>query len=434
MRVDRQTLADLEILESSDGGPGIFDLVDRTATSFGRAALRRRFREPLTEPSQIRAVQGGVRWLAENPGHLKIPVSYLDAVDRYLRSNVLISSHSRVGIRLEELWMSVRYRDLLREIRTGVEVTRELLSAASRVSSGLLAAAPPTHLQEFGARLGELLSPILEGLGASSTVLGADRVLRIESAEEVREALLILGQLDALYSMAEVTEANGWVFPEIVEGPDFVLEATGVTHPFLAAANGNPIDIQGGEALVFLTGPNMAGKTTYLRSVALLPFLAQIGMGTPASSARLTPIDVLFTSINPRDNLREGISFFMSEVLRVREAAATVATGARCFMLFDEVFKGTNVRDALESSEEVILGLGRARNSGFVFSSHLSELGEKLKGTSGVQLRYFDGEIVESRATFDYTIREGVSDKRFGRLLLEQAGVPDLLRLIRADR
>lgn len=431
MRIDHQTLGDLEIMEASDGGPGLFDLIDRTTTSFGRAALRRRFKGPLVDPREIRATQEAVRWLSENPGHFRIASGSMDAVDRYTRSNVMVSASSRVGMRLEEFWMSLRYRELLREIGSGVVFTRAFLMEARAVAAALVASNPPPLLATLARDLGTAVQRVLDRTDATTSVLAADEVFRRACPREIRDALLLLGELDCLYSMAEATEALGWSMPKIVEGGEFVLEAKGVRHPFLSAARGNPIDLAGGEALVFLTGPNMAGKTTYLRSVALIPFLSQIGMGVPADQVRLTPVEILMTSINPRDNLREGISYFMSEVLRVREAAESVASGARCLVLFDEVFKGTNVKDALESSAEVITGLGRAARSGFLFSSHLAELGEVLQGVKGVQLRYFDGELRGNEPHFDYHIRTGVSSKRFGRILLDRAGVPALLRRIK---
>ena len=434
MRIDHQTLSDLEIVEASDGGPGLFDLIDRTTTSFGRAALRRRFKKPLVDPAEIRATQEVIRWLRENPGHLRISAGSMDAVDRYMRSNVVVSSASRVGMRLEQVWMSLRYKDLLREIEAGVRVTREFLGDA-RSSAATIASLDPPHLlstlvKDLGASVESTLSRDLP----ANSVLESDEGFRRASRQEIRDALLLIGELDCLYSMSDATEALGWSMPEIVETEAFLLEADGIRHPYLSSARGNPINLLGGEALVFLTGPNMAGKTTYLRSVALVPFLGQLGMGVPADSARLTPVEVLMTSINPRENLREGISYFMSEVLRVREAAEAVATGARCLVLFDEVFKGTNVKDALESSAEVITGLGNASRSGFVFSSHLAELGETLRGLSGVQLRYFDGELEGDVPQFDYHIRTGVSSKRFGRILLHRAGIPELLRRIGHQR
>ena len=184
--------------------------------------------------------------------------------------------------------------------------------------------------------------------------------------------------------------------------------------------------------MVFLTGPNMAGKTTYLRSAALAVFLAQVGMGVPASKARLTPVDVLFTSLNPSDNLRAGLSYFLAEVKRVKAAAEILARGERAFILFDEVFRGTNVRDALEASAEVILGFARAKGSGFIFSSHLIELVEKLRSNPAIRFHCFDGSVVKGVATYSYELKKGVSDQRLGLLLLRQERVPELISQIGA--
>ena len=87
---------------------------------------------------------------------------------------------------------------------------------------------------------------------------------------------------------------------------------------------------------------------------------------------------MLFTSLNPKDNLRSGLSYFFAEIMRVKEAATFLAEGRRALVIFDEVFKGTNVRDALEASAAVILGFAKARQSGFMFSSHLTELVDVL--------------------------------------------------------
>jgi DNA mismatch repair ATPase MutS len=154
-------------------------------------------------------------------------------------------------------------------------------------------------------------------------------------------------------------------------------------------------------------------------------------MGVPARSARLTPLENLFTSLNPADNLRAGLSYFFAEVLRVKEAASLLAEGRRALVLFDEVFKGTNVLDAVEASGEVILGFARARRSGFIFSSHLTQLVDLLRNNPAIRFRCFDGEILGGAPSYSYTIRDGVCDKRFGLLLLRQAQIPQLLAQIK---
>jgi len=178
----------------------------------------------------------------------------------------------------------------------------------------------------------------------------------------------------------------------------------------------------------------MAGKTTYLRTVALVALLAQVGMGVPAEEARLTPVEAVFTSLNPSDDLKAGLSYFLAEVMRVKAAATLLAADTRTLVLFDEVFKGTNIKDALEASAEVILGFAGARRSGFVFSSHLSELGEVLRSNPKIRFCYFDGEIVKNAPHYGYELKDGVSDKRFGLLLLRRAGIPELIDRIHGPR
>ncbi len=138
------------------------------------------------------------------------------------------------------------------------------------------------------------------------------------------------------------------------------------------------------------------------------------------------------SSLNPVDNLKEGVSCFMAEVLRVRDAARLVTSGRRSLVLFDEVFKGTNVRDALDASSQVILGFANSRLSGSIFSSHLSELAHGFADHPSIRLRRFDGEVVDGEPRFGYTLEPGVSEMRMGLLLLEQARVPELLRAIGA--
>jgi DNA mismatch repair ATPase MutS len=281
-------------------------------------------------------------------------------------------------------------------------------------------------------RLEATAQAVLDARDGATTLLEADRKVRHDLGAAVLQALDDLAELDALRAMAETTTALGWVFPELVESDAFELDADDVVHPSVEDAVGNPVLLTGGEPMVFLTGPNMAGKTTYLRSVALVVVLGQAGMGVPARRARFTPVDTVFTSLNPADNLRAGLSYFLAEVMRVKAAAELLAEGKRALVLFDEAFKGTNVRDALDASAQVITGFARARRSGFIFSSHLAELVDVLRPHRAIRFRCFDGDIVGGTPRYSYRLSEGVSEKRFGLLLLRQARVPELIARIPA--
>lgn len=431
MEIDRTTLNDLELF-GADGSGGLFELIDRTATLRGRSALRRRIERPSSDIDEIRRTQDAVTFLRRHPSVLKLDDASVSAVERYLQSNIAVETSSQLRDRVEYAWMSFRYRDLLKEIQQGVHATVALFAHIARTCAAIDEQDPPRIVADLTRYLSAMSAAIQHEHADADTVLGTDRAFRSSLRREITECLELLGELDALNAMAIASSSLGWVVPELVDTDAFVLECEGLYHPFVQDAVRNPCRLSGGEPMVFLTGPNMAGKTTYLRAVALVVLLAQAGMAVPARHVRLSPVEALFTSLNPSDNLRAGLSYFYAEIMRVKAAATILAERRRALVIFDEVFKGTNVRDALDASAEVILGFARARRSGFIFSSHLAELVDVLRSNDAIRFCCFDGEIHDGVPRYSYELMEGVSEKRFGLLLLRQAEVPQLIARISA--
>jgi DNA mismatch repair ATPase MutS len=178
---------------------------------------------------------------------------------------------------------------------------------------------------------------------------------------------------------------------------------------------------------VFLTGPNMAGKTTFLKAAGTAIYLAHLGMGTPAQSARVSYFDRLFTSLNITDSIATGYSFFYSEVMRVKQLAESLNRGERTFSLFDELFRGTNVKDAYDASVMIISGLVRWNKSMFILSSHLWELWEKINVFTNIKELCFESEVRNGEPVFTYHILQGVSDMRLGMTIINNEKVMDLL-------
>lgn len=426
MDIDRTTLADLEVLEDSQRRGGVLGLLDYTSVPAGYRALKRRLREPLAEAAEIRATQSAVRFfaaVADVRGLVRPETTLL--VSRYLESNVASLEYGP----LRRVRLAVLHRDVVQEVRSGVSVTEAWLRELQSTMRWLNAQNPP----DLVLRLVERCLSEIDGLPSTSgstslaRVLEVDRALRGDERARLRAAMDVLGELDALRSMARATRMLGWSFPDIIESDEFVLEGEGLFHPFLSDPTSNPVRLGGGTRVLFVTGPNMAGKTTYLRTTALVLLLAQMGMSVPARTLAFTPVEVLRTSLNPRDNLREGLSYFQAELLRVREVAVHVARGRRVFAVFDEVFRGTNLKDACDASGVVIRGLTRARRCGFMFASHLVELVEALRVDGLVRFECFAGGIHDEGAQFSYRVREGVSDQRLGLALLEATDIPELL-------
>ena len=149
-------------------------------------------------------------------------------------------------------------------------------------------------------------------------------------------------------------------------------------HLMLTAAVPNPVALNQSQRLLLLTGPNMAGKTTYLRALLTALYFAHLGMGVPAAEFSFSPLRHLISSISLSDNLSEGVSYFRAEGLRVKAIATAVHGGGRTVAIMDEPFKGTNVKDAFDASLAVLEKLAEKTACLIVVSSHLIELAESI--------------------------------------------------------
>jgi DNA mismatch repair protein MutS len=257
-------------------------------------------------------------------------------------------------------------------------------------------------------------------------ILRLDQVFRIHEKSALDRLLQLIFEVEALVSMADVTMQNGFVMPALRQGP-LAVKAQGLVHPFVPGAVANPVELDQNKRVLFLTGPNMAGKTTYLRAIATALYFAHLGMGVPATHFTFTPMQRLFSSISLSDDLRNGISYFRAEALRAKAIAQAIADGYRVVALLDEPFKGTNVKDALDASLAILERFASKQDCLFMFSSHLIELRERLTVTDQIDCRYFEADEGGGKLQFDYLLRSGVSDQRLGMRVLQEEGVFNLL-------
>ena len=178
---------------------------------------------------------------------------------------------------------------------------------------------------------------------------------------------------------------------------------------------------------LFLTGANMAGKSTLIKAIGSAVFLAHVGMGVPAAHMKLTLFDGLLSNINVVDNIAKGESFFYNEVQRIKNTIQKINDGRKWLVLIDELFKGTNVQDAMKCSSAVIKGLIKMKNSLFILSTHLYEIGDELKNYPNITFRYFETNEKDDQLEFSYQLKEGISNDRFGYLILKKEKVVEML-------
>lgn len=433
--LDAHTQKDLEIFGSDTGGSSLFQFCNLTNTSGSANALRRRMELPWSSASRIRATQESLSFITAHRQVFTMLPEYLAQRARQYLHDILpivpMQNMLEFGVRA----FSLRANESSHYFRIalGVQGACGLIRSLRRFLQHAELASPVGELASLFEEINELLArPRLAGLPEKRVgnwvwkILRLDQIFRIHETKEMDRLVQLVCEIGALIAMADVTRKHGFVLPSIAQGPLHV-HAEGLVHPFVQHAVANPVELDQENRVLFLTGPNMAGKTTYIRAFATALYFAQLGMGVPARSFRFVPTQRLFSSISLSDDLRNGISYFHAEALRVKAVSLAVAEGYRVVALMDEPFKGTNVQDALEASLAIIGRFAAAQDCLFMFSSHLIELREELNAINEVDCSHFAAHEGEGRLRFDYLLRPGVSSQRLGMRVLHEEGVFELL-------
>lgn len=164
-----------------------------------------------------------------------------------------------------------------------------------------------------------------------------------------------------------------------------------------------------------------------MKSLGIAFYLAHAGFPIPADEMTFSVKDGLFTSINVPDNIQLGYSHFYAEVRRVRQAAELVAEGGQVMVIFDELFKGTNVKDAYEGTLCVTEALSAYRQSFFVISTHIIEVAEPLMERANILFKYMPTIMNKEKPSYTFKLAKGVTSDRQGMTIIRNEGILDLL-------
>lgn len=439
LNVDRQTLNELEIYSDNSSNLNIFDLLDRTTTSGGKDNLKLQFQNPYTSSDEITAMQDILKIISQDIVHWEIPFSkkMMDMVEIYYFSKAeTVVSENSIGRFFEGLFYRFKFKDFMETAIGGSKITLQFLIEIKKYFSKLEGISLPKNLKEIQSTVQQILNDEdiqsacaienIQSLGFNDSIT-IDHWFRAKHKRKIVALIDIAYRLDVYLSMAKAIKELNLTFPEIVESETPVLELEGLYHLFLKNPTKNDLLYNNGKHFLFLTGPNMAGKTTFLKSLGISIYLAQLGMGVPAMRMKISPFNALFSSLNTTDNLSIGYSYFYSEVMRVRKAAETLQKDKKVFMIFDELFKGTNIKDAFDGSMLVINGLLKWKSGMFVLASHLTELSKQIDDKPSVFFCYFDSSVDNGTPVFSYQIKEGKSDERLGLIILQNENIEQLL-------
>lgn len=298
---------------------------------------------------------------------------------------------------------------------------------------------PFLHRQTLGSAM-RFDEPRLRALADRIASAGAD-ALAIEAAHLARLTEAVLAEASAIAAraaalaacdmaagLAERAASGQWVRPDLTDGTDFAIEAG--RHPVVEAARqaaGEPFvpndcHLDEGARLWLVTGPNMGGKSTFLRQNALIAILAQAGSFVPARSARIGIVDRLFSRVGASDSLAEGRSTFMVEMVET----AAILTGAtdRSLVLLDEVGRGTATWDGLALAWAITETLAD-RGCRTLFATHYHELTALAGQVPGIALKAMHAKEWDGRLVFLHEVRDGAAPGSFGLEVARAAGVPE---------
>ena len=262
-----------------------------------------------------------------------------------------------------------------------------------------------------------------------SKLIRYDYQLRTGMHEQLRQLSQMIFQLDVYIAVSAVGKQRGFTYAHALPKESNTLTTTDLYHPAIENAIGNSLSMHQDKNVVFLTGANMAGKSTLMKSFGICVYLAHMGFPVAASRMEFSVKDGLYSSINVSDNLDMGYSHFYAEVLRVKTVAEEVAADKDLIVIFDELFKGTNVKDAYDATLSITEAFSENRNCFFVISTHIIEVGEALrKHCDNFRFAYLPTVMDGVIPRYTYQLTEGITADRQGMIIIENEGILDLIR------
>lgn len=434
---DRQTTEDLNLLGRFKKD-SVINIFDRTRTRAGRQALEDMFRKPMTNAQEINERSRIFSYYKSLNREFPFDETQVELIEYYINSNTSTDAmSSAMNIFTSKCKMVLANNRAYEKMLEGMGMLAKVILGAVEMVEAFPRANCP-DINEIEVLTSAITSDYrskLQSIAKKSVdmtlgqAISADKLMRLTLGDAVRTMMQLLAKLDLNMAVGSTAADKGFGFAEAVNAQERFIEMEGVYHPSLVKPVANDIRIDAEKNVFFLTGVNMAGKSTFMKAVSIALYLAQMGFPVPASKIRFTPVDGIFTSINVPDDIAQGYSHFYAEVLRVKSIAQRVAEGRNLFVIFDELFKGTNVKDAYDATLAVTDAYASHRNCLYIISTHIVEVGPALSEKCGnVQFRFLPTQMDGTRLVYPYKLAEGISADRHGMTIIKNEKILDIIR------
>lgn len=440
---DQQTLDDLVIFGKS-GRSSVYDLF-KANTRGGALVLKDMFCYPLSDEEKINKRSSVIRYFMKQEIGFPFKEEWFDAVEYYLCSRDERKRLVAEANTLEHKWRrytgsGTEYELLHRGVLAGIGIVNGVAELLKLIATK---GVPEEYREEY-ERIAEIVQDpnISWALQERNTkkvtyakMVDYDRMFRFEGNGQWRMLLCYVYNIDVYVSVAKVAKERGFVFGRALPPGGNILDIEGVYHPLLEGAVPNTLNVDGSNNMIFLTGANMAGKSTFMKAFSISVFLAHMGFPLPVKRMEFSVRNGILTTINLPDDLGMGYSHFYSEVLRVRRVAERVKHLDNLIVVFDELFRGTNVKDAFDATVAVTEAFTAKRSCTFIVSTHIIEAGEVLRERcDNVNFMYFPTVMKGGMPMYTYTLTEGITNDRHGMRIINDEKIVDILTAKRENR
>lgn len=429
---DKQTIDDLNIF-GKPGGDSVFTIYNHTSTRGGSSMLEEMFRYPLADADAINERLRSIQHFSDSGIDFPFNSSWFSGTELYLamEDERTRLSHERETIGDKVRSFIAKDHDY-QVISNGILATLDILFALQKF---LRQGQPGIGvLSELGKLLAhEDLAPVMQEVPPKklthASAVRYDDLLRFRCRQTLRLIMRHIYMLDVYISVARTARHHQFVFPKVLNREMHTVHLENVYHPLVKNAVPNTLSITPESNIVFLTGANMAGKSTFMKSLGIAMYVAHIGFPVAAGKMEFSVRDGIYTTINLSDNLSSGSSHFYAEVLRIKKVAQELSQSRNLFIIFDELFRGTNVKDACDATIAITGAFASRKNCMFIVSTHIIEAGEVLKEKfPNIYFTYMPTTMEGNKPVYSYQLTPGITADRHGMIIINNEGILDIIR------
>lgn len=440
--IDIQTINDLGLFGSKREHLSVFSLFNFTSSLGGKNRLTSFFESPLTDINHIIDRRNAIAFFQEITfkHDLDIDKHSLDFIEFYfLQEGYPNTPPSKFRAIEKALAYRLSPNNDYYIIERGIDYILFMLNNIYDFSLKISDLICPKLIKNNNTKIFEIFQTSefreirqvkkMEKLSALK-IAKYDYMFRYTHKHIIRFFLDIIYDYDVFITVANVASANSYSFPCILSANDRIIEIEGLYNPFIKCPIKNNLTLTSVNNLLFITGANMSGKSSLLKSLAIVVYLAHLGFPVPATKAKISLLAGIFTTISIVDDIDLGYSHFYAEVSRIKYIIERLRINSNMLIIFDELFRGTNLKDAYDGSLVILSAFSQIKSTFFAISTHIVEVAKELKKIDSIQFQYMEMIKHSNEPYYTYKLKCGVSDDRMGMYIIDKERILDLIKTI----